>query len=181
MFGIDSAVISAVNEELVDAYKKFMAYEPDSLVNNYGLKENEVIARVFEFKPSVNGDILLDEKGAKAGDELYRTIPIVKILASSDPMYPVGTFAKLNDYSASTITNPYYDEYLEAIKEAPMQGSAKAPEPAKVVNRFNQTFSKFMFVVNPLKLFNSEDDFMVLKIPTGYLDCSIKDPSVYVS
>lgn len=181
MLDIREDILKEVEKDFANKYKEFVNFKVDPLIDNYEIAPDQLIVKVFEFSPVFEDDIAINENGEMASAEFYRTIPIAKVLKSDSTKYPTGSFVKLSDSGASTITNPYYDEYIKAQKDAPMKGSAKTPEMAKFVNNFTQAYGKLMFVVNPLKLYNSSDDFMTLIISEGNVICKIKDPLAYVS
>lgn len=178
--GLELALIEAVEIEFKEQYQEFMNSVPDPIYDNVEIEDDEVICKVFQFQPTKTGNASIDENGTKARDEYYRTIPIIKILKSVNEKYPVGTYWRLKDSEAATLTNPYYSEYLKQQKEAPLKGSAKQKEPAKAVNNFSKFFGSYIFSANPVKLFSEVEDFNNMLLPTMKIGPKVKDPAAYV-
>lgn len=168
-------------KKLKQAYMDFL--EDDSRVQtdslqSYDFDQENIVLQVFLFKEDYEsgiGDSLSKENKVPKN---VRYFSIAKVLGGSEDAleeYPAGSHVFLNDTDVSTITNPGYSLWLKnSMKES--NAHKVGSEPPETMSRIASMQQSNMFIIDKIKLFSTEEDYLTFCLHKNSVKGAIKNP-----
>lgn len=173
--------------DLKKQFRNFINSQVPSLIKNYKLEEDEVLVRIFFYRPEKKTKLLLPD-GGTTEDLFSRSYPIGKVLHSGEKSkYKEGQFIAMPSNDFGLQINPEWERHQALQRtDAPLD-IKNQEEPPMYVDATEKRKSLYQkeFYVNPLSI---DPDFRNIKrnekhiyfFNDAHILCGIEDPEKFI-